>query len=59
MERDSESERGNYGFFVLNTPYGKLEGQVSIPKLGAWHDTVLPKLIFLMNGLTADHKPIA
>ncbi len=55
MERGSESERGNYGFFVLDTPYGKLEGQVSVPKLDAWHDTVLPRLIFLMNGLTTEH----
>ena len=59
MEGDAEGERGGYGFFVLNTPYGKLEGQVSVPKIEAWHDTVLPRLIFLMNGLSAEDKPRA
>ena len=59
MEREADNERGNYGFFILDTPYGKLEGQVSVPKIGAWRETVLPRLIFLMNGLTAEEKPSA
>ena len=59
MEHETDNERGNYGFFILNTPYGKLEGQVSVPKIGAWRETVLPRLIFLMNGLTAEEKPNA
>lgn len=59
MEREADNERGNYGFFILDTPYGKLEGQVSVPKIGAWRETVLPRLIFLMNGLTAEEKPNA
>ena len=54
MEREADNERGNYGFFIFDTPYGKLEGQVSVPKIGAWRETVLPRLIFLMNGLTAE-----
>lgn len=59
MEREADNERGNYGFFILDTPYGKLEGQVSVPKISAWRETVLPRLIFLMNGLTAEEKPNA
>lgn len=59
MEREADNERGNYGFFILDTPYGKLEGQVSVPKIGAWRETVLPRLIFLMNGLAAEEKPNA
>ena len=59
MERGADNERGNYGFFILDTPYGKLEGQVSVPKISAWRETVLPRLIFLMNGLTAEEKPNA
>ena len=59
MEREADNERGNYGFFILDTPYGKLEGQVSVPKIGARRETVLPLLIFLMNGLTAEEKPSA
>ena len=59
MEREADNERGNYGFFILDTPYGKLEGQVSVPKIGARRETVLPLLIFLMNGLTAEEKPNA
>ena len=33
LEREEDDERGNYGFFILDTPYGKLEGQVSVPKI--------------------------
>ena len=56
LEREVDDERGNYGFFILDTPYGKLEGQVSVPKIGAWRETVLPRLIFLMNGLAAEEN---
>ena len=56
MEHEADNERGNYGFFILDTPYGKLEGQISVPKIGAWRETVLPRLIFLMNGLAAEEK---
>ena len=59
LEREEDDERGNYGFFILDTPYGKLEGQVSVPKISARRETVLPRLIFLMNGLTAEEKPNA
>ena len=59
MEREADNERGNYGFFILDTPYGKLEVQVSVPKISAWRETVLPRLIFLMNGLTAKEEPNA
>ena len=50
-ERQDDDPMNSYGFFVWDTPCGKLEGHVSLSSMREWEGCVLPALLKLMEGL--------
>ncbi len=49
--REDNDPLNSYGFFVWDTPFGRLEGQVSLPQMRDWDGCVFPALLALMDGL--------
>ena len=49
--REDDDPMNSYGFFIWETPFGLLEGQISIPSMREWDRCILPTLMKLMDGL--------
>ncbi len=49
--REDDDPMNSYGFFIWETPFGLLEGQISIPSMREWERCILPTLMKLMDGL--------